>query len=66
MKFFKARLENETSIGKKDASGLVTQKKSLGINDVRAEWRVNNAGAIDAYNARVKRDGVFGDCLRDF
>ena len=66
MKLFNPRLENETSIGNKDAPGLVTQKKSLGINDVRAEWRVNNAGAIDDYNARVKRDGVFGDYLRDF
>ena len=66
MKLFNARLENQTSIGKKDAPGLVTQKKSLGINDVRAEWRVNHAGAIDDYNARVKRDGGFGDYLRDF
>ena len=66
MKLFNPRLENQTSIGNKDAPGLVTQKKSLGINDVRAEWRVNHAGAIDDYNARVKRDGVFGDYLRDF
>ena len=66
MKLFNPRLENQTSIGKTDAPGLVAQKKSLGINDVRAEWRVNNAGAIDDYNARVKRDGVFGDYLRDF
>ena len=66
MKLFKARLENETSVGKKDAPGLVTQKKSLGINVVRTEWHVNNAGAIDDYNAGVKRDGVFGDYLRNF
>ena len=32
----------------------------------REKWRAENKGAIAAYNARVQRDGVFGDDVRDF
>lgn len=31
-----------------------------------AEWLVANRKAIDAYNARVERDGVWSDKLRGF
>lgn len=32
----------------------------------REKWRADNKQAIEAYNERVKRDGVFGDDVRDF
>lgn len=31
-----------------------------------AEWLAANRAAIDAYNARVERDGVWSDKLRGF
>jgi antitoxin CcdA len=32
----------------------------------RAAWLLRNRAAIDAYNKRVERDGVFSDGLRSF
>ena len=32
----------------------------------RDAWRVRNRAAIEAYNERVEREGVFGDGLRTF
>jgi antitoxin CcdA len=32
----------------------------------RDAWLLRNRGAIDAYNKRVERDGVFSDGLRTF
>lgn len=32
----------------------------------REKWRADNKQAIAAYNERVKRDGVFGDDVRNF
>lgn len=32
----------------------------------RERWRAENREAIAAYNERVKRDGVFGDDVRNF
>lgn len=32
----------------------------------RARWLDENREAIDAYNARVERDGTFSDALRSF
>jgi antitoxin CcdA len=32
----------------------------------REKWRAENREAIAAYNERVKRDGAFGDDLRNF
>ena len=29
-------------------------------------WRVENAGAISDYNARIEKNGVFSDGLRSF
>jgi len=29
-------------------------------------WLAQNRAAIDAYNAHIERDGVFGDGLRSF
>lgn len=61
--------------------GLLEEAKALDINlsatleraleaEVRARkrerWLAENREAIDAYNARVERDGVFSDGLRSF
>jgi antitoxin CcdA len=32
----------------------------------REKWRADNKQAIEVYNARVKRDGVFGNDVRGF
>ncbi len=32
----------------------------------RTAWLLRNRAAIDAYNKRVERDGVFSDGLRSF
>ena len=32
----------------------------------REKWRADNKQAINAYNERVNRDGVFGDDVRGF
>jgi len=32
----------------------------------RDAWRVENAGAISDYNARIEKNGVFSDGLRSF
>jgi antitoxin CcdA len=32
----------------------------------RAQWRSENRGAIEDYNARIERDGIFGESLRRF
>jgi len=32
----------------------------------RAAWLARNRAAIEAYNSRVERDGVFSDGLRSF
>lgn len=32
----------------------------------RQSWLVRNRAAIDAYNKRIERDGVFSDGLRSF
>ena len=34
--------------------------------DRRARWLADNADAIDAYNERVEKHGVFSDGLRSF
>jgi antitoxin CcdA len=62
-------------------SDLVSQGKALGLNlsriaeeaiaaairQAQAEaWSRENAEAIDAYNRRVERTGVFSDGLRSF
>lgn len=62
-------------------SDLLSQAKALGINisgtlearlaEVVAEarkarWLEENAEAIESYNERVERDGVFSDGLRRF
>ncbi|MCM2336225.1 MAG: type II toxin-antitoxin system CcdA family antitoxin [Pseudomonas sp.] len=61
--------------------GLLEEAKALDINlsatleraleaEVRARkrerWLAENREAIEAYNARVERDGVFSDGLRSF
>jgi antitoxin CcdA len=33
---------------------------------MRKQWIEENADAIDAYNERIEREGVFGDDLRTF
>ncbi|MDZ7657253.1 MAG: type II toxin-antitoxin system CcdA family antitoxin [Sulfurimicrobium sp.] len=38
---------------------LVRQRKS-------EKWLAENLDALDAYNAHIERDGVFGDGLRSF
>lgn len=61
--------------------GLLRAAKQLDINlsatleraleaEIRARrrerWLADNGAALDAYNARVERDGVFSDGLRSF
>lgn len=60
---------------------LLREAKDLGINlsqfteekpaeEIRRRrweaWRVENRGAIDAYNRHIERDGTFGDEYRRF
>lgn len=62
-------------------SDLLAQAKALGINlsqtlegsleelikrERRKQWRKENRAAIEAYNRRIERDGVFSDGLRRF
>jgi antitoxin CcdA len=36
------------------------------LQEEREAWRVENAGAISDYNARIEKNGVFSDGLRSF
>ncbi|MDD5404770.1 MAG: type II toxin-antitoxin system CcdA family antitoxin [Sulfuricella sp.] len=60
---------------------LLRQAKALNINlsqlleqrlaeylreSLRENWLAENRGAIDAYNQRIERNGVFSDGLRTF
>lgn len=36
------------------------------IEEKRRRWREENQDAIEAYNRRIERDGVFSDGLRRF
>ena len=61
--------------------GLLLEAKALGINlsaaleaaltvevraRKRAQWLEENREAIDAYNRRIERDGIWSDGLRGF